>query len=188
VKKFLLTLAVLAMGTPAWAVTIADWSSTPIVSGDKTFTLNSTNITDTNVTVNVQDLGVAHQLNLANLAGITSTANFSLNFTVTVNSGPNTITGANVTQNPFLTGLPVTTTDWATGAFSDTLTGSQTGTVHPFSTTSLIVDTTASTLDGSNRLSNLTYSFVQTAPVPEPSTFVLCGLGLVGLVAARRRR
>jgi len=186
-KKFLLSLAILAAASPAWAVSIADWSATPIVSGDKTFTLNSTDITDTNVAVNVQDFGSAHQLNLANLAGVTS--DFHLNFTVTVSTGPNKIDSANVTQNVFLTGTPSSTTDWASGTYTDTLTGSDTGAVHAFDTTSLTIDTDSQGLAAGNTLSNITYSFTQATPpaVPEPGTLVLAGLGFAGLVIARRR-
>lgn len=187
-KKFLLSLAILAVASPAWAVTIADWSKNPIVSGDKTFTLNSTTITDTNVNVLVQDLGVSHELNLSNLTGITS--NFHINFTVTVSSGPNVISQAAVTQNKYSlspnNGSSLTT--WTPGAYTDALTGTANGSVHNFNTTSITVDTDT-TIDSNSRLSNITYGFTQTDPtaVPEPSTFVLGGLGVLGLVLARRR-
>ena len=185
-KKFLLSLAILAAASPAWAVSISDWQQAPIVSGDKTFTLNSTDITDINVAVNVQDFGFSHQLNLSNLAGVTS--DFNLNFTVTVSTGPNKISSANVTQNVFLTGTPSSTTDWASGTYFDTLTGSDTGPVNAFDTTSLTIDTASQGLAAGNTLSNITYSFTQTNPtVPEPGTLVLAGLGFAGLVIARRR-
>jgi len=187
-KKFLLSLAILAVASPAWAETIADWNQTPIVSGDKTFTLISTDITDTNVNVLVQDLGTSHELNLSNLTGITS--NFNINFTITVNSGPNVIAQGAVTQNKYSLSPNdgVTVTNWTPGAFSDTVTGTGNGALNNFNTTSVTVST-AATIDTDSRLSNITYGFTQTDPtaVPEPSTFVLGGLGVLGLVLARRR-
>jgi hypothetical protein len=160
-KKFLLSLAIVAMASPAWAVTIASWSTTPIVDGDKTYTLNSaTGLSDQNVDVQVVDNGLVHSLNLS---GLNNTANnFSLNFTVSINSG------------------------------SNTLSLTQVGTLNSYGTTNtqITFDTTSSGVDGSNFLSNITYDVLQSLPpnpVPEPGTFVLAGLGIAGLVLARRR-
>jgi len=191
-KKFLMTLVVLASASPAFAVTVAQWSSTPIVSGDKTFTLGSSSgLGDAQVDVNVVDNGLLHSLNLSGLSNTSN--NFTLTFTVSVNSGNNTIKTTRVSQNDVLgnaTGGSTTTTN--PGSFSDTLNGTQAGTARnqAAGVTSVTFATTSFGVNGSNFLSNITYDLIQQAgpAVPEPSTFVLCGLGVVGLVAARRRR
>ncbi|HBH54288.1 MAG TPA: hypothetical protein DDY91_20580 [Planctomycetaceae bacterium] len=194
-KKFLLSLAIVAMASPAWAVTIAAWSTTPIVDGDKTYTLNSaTGLSDQNVDVQVVDNGLVHSLNLS---GLNNTANnFSLNFTVSINSGSNYIAKSRISQNDVLgnstAGTSNTSTGNAGGPFTDNLSLTQVGTLNSYGTTNtqITFDTTSSGVDGSNFLSNITYDVLQALPpnpVPEPGTFVLAGLGIAGLVLARRR-
>ena len=194
-KKFLLSLAIVAMASPAWAVTIAAWSTNPIVDGDKTYTLNSaTGLSDQNVDVQVVDNGLVHSLNLS---GLNNTANnFSLNFTVSINSGSNYIAKSRISQNDVLgnstAGTSNTSTGNAGGPFTDNLSLTQVGTLNSYGTTNtqITFDTTSSGVDGSNFLSNITYDVLQSLPpnpVPEPGTFVLAGLGIAGLVLARRR-
>jgi len=194
-KKFLLSLAIVAMASPAWAVTIAAWSTNPIVDGDKTYTLNSaTGLSDQNVDVQVVDNGLVHSLNLS---GLNNTANnFSLNFTVSINSGSNYIAKSRISQNDVLgnstAGTSNTSTGNAGGPFIDNLILTQVGTLNSYGTTNtqITFDTTSSGVDGSNFLSNITYDVLQSLPpnpVPEPGTFVLAGLGIAGLVLARRR-
>jgi hypothetical protein len=191
-KKFLLTLSLLAMASPAWAITIAQWTGNPIVSGDKTYTLNSASgLTDAAVDVNVVDNGLVHSLNLS---GLNNTANnFGLNFTVTVNSGPNVIKNSRISQNDVIGNTTAGTTNLTTGggSYTDNLLGTQTGNVNTHGVTSITFDTTSSGVDGSNFLSNITYDLTQETPpppgIPEPSTFALAGLAVAGLVIARRR-
>jgi len=191
-KKFLLSLAILAVASPAWAVTIADWNQTPIVSGDKTYTLNSASgLGDAAVDVNVVDNGLVHSLNLSGLNNTSN--NFSLNFTVAVTSGPNAIVKSRISQNDVLGNTTAGTTNLSNpGAFGDTLNGTQQGTLNSYASTntSVTFDTISFGVDGSNFLSNITYDVLQAVPppaVPEPGTFVLAGLGIAGLVIARRR-
>jgi hypothetical protein len=190
-KKFLLTLSLLAMASPAWAITIAQWTGNPIVSGDKTYTLNSASgLTDAAVDVNVVDNGLVHSLNLS---GLNNTANnFGLNFTVTVNSGPNVIKDSRISQNDVSGNTTGGTANVTTGGgvYNDDLLGTAVGNVNLHGTTSITFDTTSSGVDASNFLSNITYDVTQETPppvIPEPSTFALAGLAVAGLVFARRR-
>lgn len=191
-KKFLLSLALVAMATPAWAVTVANWASNPIVSGDKTYTLNSSSgLGDPNVDVAVVDNGLVHSLNLSGLS--TTSSNFSLNFTVAINSGTNVIDKTRVSQNDVLgnaTAGSITDTTGG-GTFQDNLAGTAVGptNTHSAGTTSVTFDVNSYGVDATNFLSNITFDVLQAAPpaVPEPSTFALAGLAVVGLVIARRR-
>ena len=189
-KKFLLSLAVLAVASPVYAVTASNWLATPIVAGDKTFTLNSyTGLDDDSINITAVDNGLTHSLNLAGLNNTSN--NFTLNFTVTVNSGTNTISQSRVSQNDVLGNSTGGTTTLTTVGFSDTISQSGTGNTnnHTDGTTSVTFDTQSFGVDGANFLSNLTYDVVQITPpaIPEPSTFALAGLAVAGLVFARRR-
>jgi hypothetical protein len=190
-KKFVLTLSLLAMASPAWALTVADWAANPIVSGDKTYILNSASgLTDPAVAVSVVDNGLVHSLNLSGLNNTSN--NFALNFTVTVNSGPNVIKDSRISQNDVLGNTTAGTTNVTTGGgtYTDVLAGTQTGNVNNHGVTSITFDTISSGVDGSNFLSNITYDLNQETPppvIPEPSTFALAGLAVAGLVFARRR-
>ena len=190
-KKFVLTLTLLALASPAWALTVADWALNPIVSGDKTYTLNSASgLTDPAVAVNVVDNGLVHSLNLSGLNNTSN--NFALNFTVTVNSGPNVIKDSRISQNDVSGNTTGGTANVTTGGgvYNDNLLGTAVGNVNLHGTTSITFDTTSSGVDGSNFLSNITYDVTQETPppvIPEPSTFALAGLAVAGLVFARRR-
>ena len=191
-KKFVLTLSLLAMASPAWAVTVADWAANPIVSGDKTYTLNSASgLTDPAVDVNVVDNGLVHSLNLSGLNNTSN--NFALNFTVSINSGPNVIKNSRISQNDVLGNATAGTSNVTTGGgtYNDNLPGTAQGNVNTHGVTSITFDTTSSGVDGSNFLSNITYDLTQETPpppgIPEPSTFALAGLAVAGLVFARRR-
>jgi len=187
-KKFLLSLALLAIASPAYAVTAADWLANPIVTGDKTFTLNSyTGLDHASVDITAVDNGLVHSLNVGGLNGTAN--NFTLNFTVTVSSGSNTISASRVSQNDVFGNTTAGSTTLTTGGYSDTLNGSTAGPInsHTPGTTSITFDTASFGVNGSNFLSNITYDVQQVAGVPEPSTFALAGLAVVGLVIARRR-
>jgi len=193
-KKLLLSLAVLALATPAMAapLTIADWAAAPIVAGDKTFTyVSHTGLLDSNIRVDANDLGLSHSLNLTGLGPEDS--NFTLNFTITVNTPPQKIIGTRVSENDVIGNSTAgSTTIASSGAtsYTDTLIQSQQGPINPWN----YVDTVAfavssSGIDAGNRLSNMTFDVVQGQPpvIPEPSTFALAGLAVAGLVIARRR-
>jgi hypothetical protein len=190
-KKFLLSLALVVIASPAWAapITIAAWSASggDIVAGDKTFTyISSSGLTDSNIRVEATDLGYTHQFNLSNLSGVTGA--FNLQFSVTVNSGSNTIVGTRVSQND-VSGAAQTSNIQTSGAtsYTDVLTATQGGPDNAFpNVTTVIFNTSTVTLDGSNRLQNMSWR-VSQASIPEPSTFALAGLAVVGLVIARRR-
>jgi len=189
-KKFLLSLAVLAVASPAFANTAASWLATPIVAGDKTYTLNSyTGLDDASVSITAVDNGLTHSLNLAGLNNTSN--NFTLNFTVTVNSGTNTISQSRISQNDVAGNTTGGTNNLTTVGFSDTINQTGTGNYnnHTAGTTSVTFDTQSFGVDGANFLSNLTYDVVQISapPIPEPSTFALAGLAVAGLVFARRR-
>jgi hypothetical protein len=190
-KKFVLTLTLLALASPAWALTVADWAANPIVSGDKTYTLNSASgLTDPAIAVNVVDNGLVHSLNLSGLNNTSN--NFGLNFTVTVNSGPNVIKDSRISQNDVSGNTTGGTANVTTGGgvYNDDLLGTAVGNVNLHGTTSITFDTTSSGVDASNFLSNITYDVTQETPppvIPEPSTFALAGLAVAGLVFARRR-
>jgi hypothetical protein len=190
-KKFVLTLTLLALASPAWALTVADWAANPIVSGDKTYTLNSASgLTDPAIAVNVVDNGLVHSLNLSGLNNTSN--NFALNFTVTVNSGPNVIKDSRISQNDVSGNTTGGTANVTTGGgvYNDNLLGTAVGNVNLHGTTSITFDTTSSGVDASNFLSNITYDVTQETPppvIPEPSTFALAGLAVAGLVFARRR-
>jgi len=192
-KKFLLSLAVLALTSPAFAapVSIATWSAAPIVAGDKTFTyVSHTGLLDPSILVDANDLGLSHSLNLTNLGPESS--NFTLNFTITVNAPPNKIIGTRVSENDVIgntTAGSTTITSSGATTYSDTLVQSQQGPINPWNyVTSVDFAVSSNGIDGANRLSNMTFDVVQgTPPVPEPSTFALAGLAVVGLVIARRR-
>ena len=192
-KKFVLTLSLLAMASPAWAVTVSYWASNPIVQGDKTYTLNSASgLTDPAVDVNVVDNGLVHSLNLSGLNNTSN--NFALNFTVTVNSGSKVIKNSRISQNDVIGNTTGGTTNVTTGGgtYTDTLFGTQTGNVNTHGVTAVTFDTTSSGVNASNFLSNITYDLTQEIPppppgIPEPSTFALAGLAVAGLVIARRR-
>jgi hypothetical protein len=67
------------------------------------------------------------------------------------------------------------------------LTATQGGPDNAFpNVTSVTFDTTGS-LSGTDRLQNMSWRITQAEPVPEPSTFALAGLAVVGLVITRRR-
>jgi hypothetical protein len=190
-KKFLLSLALVVIASPAWAapITIAAWSASggDIVAGDKTFTyISSSGLTDSNIRVEATDLGYTHQFNLSNLSGVTGA--FNLQFSVTVNSGSNTIVGTRVSQND-VSGAAQTSNIQTSGAtsYTDVLTATQGGPDNAFpNVTTVIFNTSTVTLDGSNRLQNMSWR-VSQASIPEPSTFALAGLAVVGLVITRRR-
>ncbi len=190
-KKFVLSLALLAFSTPAWAaITIADWATTPIVSGDKTFTLISEtglNVAGVEVSPSVPPVfgGLLHSLDINGLQNVAG--NFSLSFKVTVNSGTNKIKSTRVSQNDILGNTTAgSTTTTNPGAFSDTLNGTAAGItrVQAPDITEVTFSTSTFGISAGNALSTLTYDVLQT---PEPSTFVLAGLAVAGLVIARRR-
>jgi hypothetical protein len=190
-KKFLLSLALVVIASPAWAapITIAAWSASggDIVAGDKTFTyISSSGLTDSNIRVEATDLGYTHQFNLSNLSGVSGP--FFLQFAVTVNGGTAKIVGTRVSQND-VSGAAQTSNIQTSGAtsYTDVLTATQGGPDNAFpNVTTVIFNTSTVTLDGSNRLQNMSWR-VSQASIPEPSTFALAGLAVVGLVIARRR-
>jgi len=188
-KKFLMSLALVVISTPAWAapITIAQWQAADIVAGDKTFHyISSSGLTDSNIRVEGTDLGFTHQFNLSNLSGVSSA--FNLQFSVTVNSGTNKIIGTRVSQND-VSGAAKTSNIQTSGAttYTDALTATQGGPDNAFpKVSSVTFNTSTTTLDGSNRLQNMSWRVTQAA-IPEPSTFALAGLAAVGLVIARRR-
>jgi len=192
-KKFLLSLAVLALTSPAFAapITIADWSASPIVAGDKTFTyVSHTGLLDSNIRVDANDLGLSHSLNLTGLGPESS--NFTLNFNISVNAPPQKIVGTRVSENDVIgnsTAGSTTITSSGATSYTDTLVQSQQGPINPWNyVSSVAFAVTSNGIDASNRLSNMTFDVVQGTPaVPEPSTFALAGLAVVGLVIARRR-
>ena len=190
-KKFLLSLALVVISTPAWAapITIAQWQAADIVAGDKTFHyISSSGLTDSAIRVEGTDLGYTHQFNLSNLSGVTGA--FNLKFSVTVNGGTSRIIGTRVSQND-VSGAAKTSSIQTSGAtsYTDVLTATQGGPDNAFPmVTSVNFDTSSMTLDGSNRLQNMSWRVTQAeSVVPEPSTFALAGLAVVGLVIARRR-
>jgi hypothetical protein len=188
-KKFLLSLALVVIASPAWAapITIADWQAGDIVAGDKTFTyINAGGLDDSNIRVEATDLGYTHQFNLSNLSGVSGP--FFLQFAVTVNGGTAKIVGTRVSQND-VSGAASTTNIQTSGAtsYTDNLTATQGGPDNAFpNVTSVTFDTTGS-LSGTDRLQNMSWRITQAEPVPEPSTFALAGLAVVGLVITRRR-
>ena len=190
-KKFLLSLALVAFATPAWAgTTIAQWASNPIISGDKTYTLISQSGLDV-AGVEASDSippafgGLLHSLDINGLQNISG--NFSLSFKVTINSGSNTIKSTRVSQNDILGNVTAgSTTLTNPGAFTDTLNGTQAGLTRAqgAGVTEVTFSTSTFGIASGNALSTLTYDVLQT---PEPSTFALAGLAVAGLVFARRR-
>ena len=193
-KKFLLSLALVALASPAFAAAISvdDWAAlgaTGIVAGDKTFVYHgSTYLLGTAATVEAADLGIVHQLNLANLGTVQS--GFALDFQVSVNGTAFKISQTFVSQN-HAAGSPTSSTVSASGAtsYTDNLTATQPGAHNAWSMVDAVDFQTTGTTSATDILTNVTYTITQTAvpPVPEPSTFALAGLAVAGLVFARRR-